>query len=178
MIENANKIIQEKKIKGSIAFLKDNVQDLSALECNFDLIYTERTLINLPTWKAQKEAIQNIISHLKKNGIYVMCESSMDGLNKINLLRESIDLPQITHPWHNRYLFDDEINKLDLKEIALESVNDFSSTYYFLSRVVNAHIASNEGKEPDYNAPINQLAFKLPPFGDIGQTKIWLWRKK
>jgi ubiquinone/menaquinone biosynthesis C-methylase UbiE len=177
MIDNANKIIQGKKMKGNIIFQKDNIQDLLALDCNFDLIYTERTLINLPTWDAQKMAIHNIFSHLVKKGIYAMCESSMDGLNKINSLRASIDLPQITHPWHNRYLFDEEINELAMEGITLDSVNDFSSTYYFLSRVVNAHIALNEGKEPDYNSIINQLALKLPPFGDVGQTKIWLWRK-
>jgi hypothetical protein len=34
------------------------------------------------------------------------------------------------------------------------------------------------GKEPEYDSPINQLALKLPPFGDIGQTKIWVWRKR
>jgi len=177
MIENAKKIAQEKKMKGAVTFLKDDVQDLSGLDRDFDFIYTERTLINLSTWDAQKKAIENIFSHLVKKGIYAMCESSMDGLNKINTLRASVDLPQITPPWHNRYLRDEEINTHTLQGITLESVNDFSSTYYFLSRVVNAHIASNEGKEPDYNSIINQLALKLPPFGDFGQTKIWLWRK-
>lgn len=177
MIDNAKTLIREKELPDRITFRKGNVQDLSDLDADFDLIYTERTLINLPTWVAQKTAIQSIIAHLKKNGKYVMCESSMDGLEKINTLRASIGLSKISHPWHNRYFFDSEITSLTLENATLESVNDFSSTYYFLSRIVNAHVAAKEGKEPEYNSIINQLALNLPPFGDVGQTKIWTWRK-
>ena len=53
----------------------------------------------------------------------------------------------------------------------------YSSTYYFLSRVVNAWEAAQSGKDPDYDAPVNQLALKLPPIGDFGQGRLWLWRK-
>ena len=56
--------------------------------------------------------------------------------------------------------------------------NDYSSTYYFLSRVVNAAVAAEAGEDPDYDSFINRLALKLPPMGDMGQGKIWLWRRK
>ena len=62
--------------------------------------------------------------------------------------------------------------------VMLEEVRFISSTYAFLSRVVNAWLAKKEGEEPSYDAPVNKLALELPAFGGIGQTKIWVWRKK
>ena len=52
-----------------------------------------------------------------------------------------------------------------------------SSTYYFLSRVVNAWLAAKEGKEPDYNSPVNELALHLPAIGDMGQGRTWVWKR-
>jgi len=108
-----------------------------------------------------------------------MCENSQNGLDRINSLRREIGLESITTPWHNRYLLDTELSQLDIPGVRLERVNFYSSTYYFLSRIINAWIASNEGKEPDYEAPINQLALRLPAVvGDFGQGRIWLWRRR
>jgi hypothetical protein len=107
-----------------------------------------------------------------------MCENSQDALNKINAFRERVELTRIEPPWHNRYLHEVEIDQVAIPGIRLEQVNHFSSTYYFLSRIVNASIAQQEGKEPDYESPINQLALKLPSYGDMGQGQIWQWRKK
>jgi hypothetical protein len=143
----------------------------------FDMIYTERTLINLPDWSTQSKAIADISKLLVESGRYVMCESSQDGLDSINSLRQKLGLNLITPPWHNRYLKDAEVAKLAIPGIKLEEVRDFSSTYYFLSRVVNVWMAAREGKEPEYDAPVNQLALELPAFGNIGQTRIWAWRK-
>jgi hypothetical protein len=52
-----------------------------------------------------------------------------------------------------------------------------ASTYYLLSRVVYAKLASDEGIEPNYNAPINTIAVQLPSMGEFGYSKLWVWRK-
>jgi hypothetical protein len=143
----------------------------------FHLIYTERVLINLPDWKAQSAAITAITGLLAPGGAFVMCENSKDGLDKINVLRESVQLPKIDAPWHNRYLRDAELATLRIPGIILETINYYSSTYYFLSRVVNAAVAAKAQAEPDYESDINQLALHLPSVGDLGQGRIWLWRK-
>jgi ubiquinone/menaquinone biosynthesis C-methylase UbiE len=166
-----------RSLKGTVRFEKGDVQDLSGISDRFDLAYTERTIINLPDWDAQKKAIVGITNLLVEEGSYVMCEHSHEGLCKINSLRKRLGLSEIAPPWHNRYIREHEVEQVDFPGVSLDSIVDFSSTYYFLSRLVNAWIASQEGKEPEYEAPINQLALELPSFGDIGQGKIWLWRK-
>ena len=115
---------------------------------------------------------------LAPNGTYAMCENSQDGLDAINALRAKVSLSAIVPPWHNRYFRDAELAELRLPGVRLADVQFYSSTYYFLSRVVNAWQAAREGREPDYDAPINQLALQLPPMGDYGQGRLWLWRRE
>lgn len=177
MIEEAKLTAASSKLKGSAVFHVANIKNIPKILGSFDLIYTERALINLASWHEQKQAIADISNFLVDGGIYVMCESTRDGLERINRIREKIDLSRVEPPWHNRYLFDSEVEQCTIPGLKLESVEHFSSTYYFLSRVVNAWMAVQEGSEPDYNAPVNQLALSLPPIGDLGQTQIWLWRK-
>lgn len=172
--ENLNKY---GNLKGKIDFLTGDHNTLYSIGAKFDLIYTERTIINLLDWKEQKSAILRIFSLLKTNGKYIMCENSQDGLNKINHFRKCANLNEIIPPWHNRYLVDEEVNKIKFPGIELETINPFSSTYYFISRIINAWMADQEGKEPDYDATINKLGMELPPYGDMAQTKIWVWKK-
>jgi len=143
----------------------------------YDMVYTQRCLINLPTWEAQAKAIRYLTGLLKPGGCYIMCENSYDGLLQINLLRENCGLTAITPPWHNIYFWDCSIATLKINGVTLEDINTYSSTYYFLSRVVNAYQAAGQGRQPAYDSDINTLALELPAFGNTAQGKIWVWRK-
>lgn len=176
MIKEANLLAKETKTKGMVSFFQGNVLEMPEVT-DFDIIYTERVLINLNDWNEQKNAIVNIMEKLKPGGKYIMCENCIEGLDSINKLRELLDLEAITSPWHNRYLVMNEIDSLKIPGATLKQVDHITSTYAFLSRIVNAAVAEHEGLQPDYNSFINQLALKLPMIGDLGQTKIWLWEK-
>lgn len=177
MITAAKDLVKGKRLKGKLDFMVGDITKMPELKGAFDRIYTERVIINLKDWKAQAKSIRDITSLLKKNGVFVMCENSQDGLDKINELRECAGLDEIKPPWHNRYLRDKEVGKLSISGVKLEKVVCYSSTYYLLSRVINAWLAKQEGKEPSYNAPVNKLALELPSIGEFGQGRIWLWKK-
>ena len=187
MIGDARELANKRKLKGPIHF---GVWDITDCFLNyqsmFDLVYTQRAIINLPDWETQKKTIELLGTYLKPGGKYLMCECSQDGLDEINQLRKQIELDEIKSPWHNRYLRDKEVMSLayeaadafgSQKNVGLQRVHDFSSTYYYLSRIINAWLAAQEGKEPDYNSPINQLSLQLPSFGNCGQVKLWVWQK-
>jgi ubiquinone/menaquinone biosynthesis C-methylase UbiE len=163
-----------------IDFVRGDVCDLAARVGGkpFDLIYTERSIINLPTWEAQAKAISDICGLLKPGGKYVMCEHSRDGLDQCNAWRAALNLPPIKVPWHNRYLRDEEI--YGLKPIPPPNESNFAGLYYYHSRVLNAKLAADAGVEPDYDAPINRLALDLPlgrgPQGFQGYSRIWVWQ--
>ena len=162
MIKEAKKLAQDQKLKGSVEFKCLDVTFLKKSKARYDLIYTERVIINLLTWKEQKKAIQNICGLLKRGGFFLMLENSADGLKKINAFRKCIGLNAIQAPWHNRYLNDQEIQSLKIKGIKLDNIDYYSSVYYFLSRIVNAFLAKHKNNKPDYNSKINRLALSLP----------------
>jgi ubiquinone/menaquinone biosynthesis C-methylase UbiE len=177
MVSKALELGSSIQTKGRAHFQVGDVGSLSSLAERFDLVYSERALINLKNWEEQRNAIAALTDLLLPGGIYVMCENSIDGLEAINELRRYAGLDSISPPWHNRYMMDAEIETLSLPGVSLVEINYFSSTYYFISRVINAWLSAKEGVLPSYDAPVNKLALSLPPIGKIGQGRIWVWRK-
>ena len=177
MIAAAQQRLQSAMLKGSVNFAVGDVRSLPAERYDYDLAYSERVLINLPDWASQAAAIKAVVSRLKIGGRYLMLENSKDGLDVINQMRLTVGLEQIAPPWHNRYLCESEINALQIEGIKLQAVEAIGSTYYFISRVINAWQAKLENEIPRYDAPINQLALLLPPVGNFGQTKLWIWER-
>lgn len=177
MVEAARAAAQAESLKGRVHFREGDISDLPGDLGSFDFIYTERLLINLPDWVTQQAAIARLAELLRAGARYVMCENSQTGLDAINELRRRVGLSDITPPWHNRYLDDREVEELELDALRLEEVQPFSATHYLLSRVINAALAKQEGVEPAYDSPVNQLALRLPAIGDTAQVKIWVWRK-
>lgn len=177
MIEAATAMAAEAGVAARVRFAVADVRDEPVLEETVDAIYTERMLINLPDWPAQQKAIRYLVGHLRPGGRFLMCENSATGLSQLNALRAAAGLEPISPPWHNVYFDDAEVAGLDLEGARLASLEAYSGTYYFLSRVVNAWLAAQEGKTPSYDAPVNQLALQLPPVVDCAQGKLWIFEK-
>lgn len=106
-----------------------------------------------------------------------MCESFVDGLVEINSYRESLGLDKIEKPWHNRYLSLDEIKVISEIMSCKSKIIDFSGSYYFVSRVINAHKAFESGSEPKYDDPINLMSLRLPSLPVCGQSKLAIFYK-
>lgn len=179
MIHQA-KMEQERRGLGSAPIRFDvwDIKEIAKLTERYDVVITERVLINLASWEEQKNAIRDLVGLLNSGGRYLMCENFIDGLENLNTMRVKLGLSAIQVPWHNRYLRRSEAGTVDFARKVAEE--DFSSAYYFLSRVVNAWMAKQEGVEPRYDAPVNRLALELcdmPGFSalDIGQTRLWIW---
>lgn len=162
-----------------------SLQDVTTPTLNlgqFNLIYTQRCLINLPTWEQQGGAIERILSWLKPGGAFLVLECCHEGLDGINELRAMVDLPAIRPPSHNRYFYAQEISDLgaSLERDGLAYLAHWEPvcpTYALISRVLNAALAAQEGKEPQYDAAINRLALKLPAIGNAGQNRMWVFRR-
>lgn len=130
------------------------------IDIKFDKIITKRLLINL-NGNDKLKAIKNINDMLKDNGTYMMVECFLEPLEKINIIRNKLDLSEIKVKYFNEYLsykFLDEIKSIFI----VKEIIDFESLYYFISRVFNAYVSDGE---PDYYAPINKLALKLTKMG-------------
>jgi len=177
-------MIETAKAAGNsgIEYAVHDVRDASRDGAPYDMIYTQRCLINLATWAEQRVAILHLLSLLRPGGEYLMCECIVEGLDGINDLRARFALPAIQQHWHNRYLMSYELSTLshyveDHCIAMMWTVEHPLSTYALLSRVINAAIAAQEGKQPSYDALVNRLALDLPSIGSLGQNRLWVWRR-
>lgn len=160
MITTANKLKERDPKYQNISFYHmDATQpDLrKTLGGNFDAVITKRLLINLETDSAREKVLQNISELLKPNGLYLMTECFEEPLCRVNKIRGKLNLDAIKVHEFNRYLTSDFMNVATQYFDVIKMV-DFQSTYYFVSRVMNAYLS--EGT-PSYTAAINQLAVKL-----------------
>ena len=162
---------------GTVDFDVDDISNPQIKWSDFDKVITERCLINLPTREMQVAAIMRIHDMLRTGGLFLMMEDTLQGLQKLNSLRNIAGLYEIKTRWHNIYIDEDYVldaikNKFDLIEI-----NNFTSTYYIGSRIFNA-VQTTEGQEPDYLSKINVVAATLPDIGDYVYLKLLVLRKK
>jgi len=177
MIEQAKLALSktENDFKERITFQTGDVLEINDQE-KFDIVVTCRCLINLINFDEQKRALQNIHKLLRKDGLYIMSENTLDGLNKINSMRAIVGLNEIPMRWHNQY-FDEKLLFGFLEQyFEILEINNFASLYYIASRVFNAKLTPS-GKEPNYLAEINKIAAQLPSVGDYGPTKIFVLKK-
>jgi SAM-dependent methyltransferase len=144
----------------------------------FDLAYTTRCLINLPTWDLQLAALDRIADCLKEGGHYAMIENFIEGQRAFNELRLEFGLEPIAVRDHNNFFNIGQIrDKLKGKFDLIESLN-ISSSYYLISRLVYSKICQLNNVEPDYLDPHHEWGARLPFSGEYGPVRLMLWQKK
>ena len=126
----------------------------------FDMVIGKRLLINIKG-EAKRQALRNVYDMLRDGGTYLMIECFVDPLERTNDARQVLGLDRIKVKEFNEYLTAGFLKEVD-RYFTTERVIDVASLYYFISRVFNA--ALTEG-QPDYFAPMNQVAAKLTQAG-------------
>jgi ubiquinone/menaquinone biosynthesis C-methylase UbiE len=178
MVEAANTLIGQTEFTDRfVSKVGDLLSPPKFKTDNYDLVYTERSLINLDNYEDQIVALEKMTHSLNLGGKILLCESFIEGLNEINLYRNAIGLEEISAPWHNTYLSLEYLTNNLPNNLKLLKVEHFTSTYYFISRVVNAWLAKNENKEPDYGDDVNKLGVLLPSIEICSQTKLMVLEK-
>lgn len=176
MVKVANETNENiKDLCGNVSFECGDVLNLNK-EKKYDVVMTNRCLINLQNDNQHKKAIDNIYDVLKPGGIFLMMECTKQGLKKISEVRESFNLEPITERWHNYYINEDEIIPYIKSKFSDIKVNNFNSTYFLISRTINALVTSEDNKI-DYLSDINKISAKLPPLGDYAPLKLFIIRK-
>lgn len=170
MLHEAGKVKESlpSEIKDKISFNQANIKNLDIEPEKYDVVITDRCLINLTTREEQFTAIKQVHKILKPGGYYLMCENTEKGLNNLNQLRAIAELDEITVRWHNLYLDENHLNESfkDLFEVV--DIVKFASFYYLASRIINGKIAKEQNISPNYNSDINRIARLISSIGDFG----------
>jgi len=136
--------------KGEITICSSGDPFLPDVLNKYDIIITKRLLVNLSN-KDLGETLCNIRAMLKPNGKYIMVECFKEPLERVNKIRETLNLPIIkVDAKHNTYLSESFVETLPFRK---KFKNDFMSFYYLVSRTLNAKLSS-----ADYNSEINNIS--------------------
>ncbi len=167
-------------VRARLTFRQADVTELEAAldGRRFDVVTSGRCLINLPTPELQRRAVEQIATAVRPGGTYIAIENFVEGQAAMNQARAAVGLPEIPVRWHNRFMSEAELRAW--AEPGFESVEfvDFSSAYYFATRVVYSGMCAMRGEKPDYDHEIHRLAPRLPWFGTFSPIRLVLLRRR
>ena len=159
MIEQAEKNLANQS-DCKISFHVGDVRRLQFEDEAFDVVYTTRTLINLPNWEDQKKGIEECIRVCKSGGKVIFSEAFWEPLVLLNAMRTLKNLPSLVEHDFNRYLKKAKLEDfLNEKNIKFDAV-DFSSVYYLGSRFLR-ELVTNPDDYEGYSNPINKLFYEI-----------------
>ena len=158
------------------AFFEGDATSLKFDDDFFDIILTQRCLINLFSWDEQKKALNEIYRVLKPGGYYLMIEGFIDGLQNNNKARIECGLSEIKEA---------SFNKCIDKKLFLEAVDgkfsvtgesyNFLSSHYFISRVLHALVTKGEQIK---NTEFVKFFSFLPPIGNYSPIQAFVLTKQ
>ncbi len=160
MVQAAQQAKGEHGFGENIHFMQGDVRALQFADGSFDVAYTTRVLINLPTWELQMQGIGECIRVVKPNGVIVLSEGFWEPLMLLNAMRALKSLSPLVEHDFNRYL---KLGALEeyLKKLGLRyHVDDFSSLYYLGSRFLR-ELVTDPDAFPGFSNPINELFFEI-----------------
>jgi ubiquinone/menaquinone biosynthesis C-methylase UbiE len=151
---------------------------------NYDVVFTDRCLINLASTPQQLRAISAMAAKIRPGGHLVMIENSSSTYEEQNRYRRALGLPARTPATYNLFLDEDEIlPHLSNVALTLVDIEDFISLHDLMLYVL---VPAINGGRVDYEHPLVEAATKLSvaassarssPFGSAGQNRLYFCQK-
>lgn len=186
MIDAAREAATANGFRDRSSFRIGNALELSktpGLLAQYDVVFTDRCLINIAPVDLQMRAITGLAAKVRKGGHLIMIENSMATYDRQNHCRALLDLPARTPAAFN--LFFDETRILPhLETLGLEvEIEDFISLHDLMLYVL---VPAINGGTVDYDHPLVHAATRLniavsaetsSAFGAFGQGRMFVCRK-
>jgi len=187
MVDAAAENSQKSGIEDRVRFFVGDVlalEKVSRLESTYDIVFTDRCLINLNTVALQEQAITALSSKVRSGGYLFMIENSFATYQEQNHCRELLGLKPRTPAAFNLF-FDESRIRPHIAAIGLNlvDVEDFISLH---DLVLYALVPAINGGEVDYEHPLVHAATVLSKemsgtkpgaFGTFGQNRLYVCRK-
>jgi SAM-dependent methyltransferase len=183
MIRQAKRALEGRKsfVKGEVSFVDGNITALASKASRFDKVIAIRVVINLGSWRDQLAALRECARVLKKGGLLLLSDATVQGWRNLNRLREEWGLPAISMPAFNLYLDQDQVVEAVADRLTLVKLVNFSSTYFVATRVLKPLLIAATGVKRDAADPAmewNRWCAQLPAWGDYGTQKLFVFRKR
>jgi ubiquinone/menaquinone biosynthesis C-methylase UbiE len=182
MIDEARVRLQavKQEIRGSVEFDVGDITELKERSNTYDKVVVVRVLINLGNWERQIKGLHECVRVLKQGGLLLLSEATLQGWERLNALRAEWGLEEIPMPAFNQYMDQEQLISAVRDEAKLLEISNFASTYYVGTRVLKPLLAKATHAPvsvADPNAEWNRWFSQLPPAGDYGTQKLFVFRK-
>ena len=160
MIAAAREAHAARGLDERVEFHVGDVRELAFPDASFDVVYTTRVLINLPTWEEQVTGIGQCLRVARPGGKVILSEAFWEPLVLLNAMRSLVRLPPLVEHDFNRYLKKVKLEEL-LATLGVEySVEEFSSVYYLGSRFLR-ELVTDAAAYPGYSNPVNKVFYDI-----------------
>lgn len=161
---------------------RGDITNLQFSPDSFDLLVSERVIINVLSREDQAKAFAEASRILKPGGHFICIEGFVSPLRQLNEARREFCLPPIPMPTVNRWFEDEDFaeyikDKFDVIRASDLPPPNFLSSHYFMTRVFHDAIRPAEGKLRNTHFA-KFFAEVLPPVGDYGPVKLFLLRRR
>mgnify|MGYP001569402783 CR=1 FL=1 len=187
MVESAQKLKIDSSIDSSrINFYAGDVlrlADQKDIKAQYDIVFTDRCLINLNTKALQCAALDQLSAKVKNGGYLLILENSDRTYQRQNDCRQAVGLPRRTPAEYNLFINEEDFLGHAQKALKLIGVDDFGTLHdivlYVLVPMIN-------GGAVDYKHPLVNAAAELSvsmadqhgsAFGDFGQNRLFVFHK-
>lgn len=168
-----------------LAFLHGDATELdgvAALERAYDVVFTDRCLINLPSTELQLAALEGLVRRLARGGTLLLIENTLQAHARLNDAREALGLPRRPAAEYNAFLDEEHFVPRLRSLVELVAIEDFGSLH---DLVLYALLPATSRGEVGYGHPLVQAATTLSlaastmrpsPFGSFGQNRLFIGR--
>ena len=170
MIKGARENLAKYTPQYSVEFHVADARRLPFNDNSFDAVYTTRTLINLPNWQQQKEALNELVRVCCLGGVVVVSEAFWEPLVRLNAIRTVAGLPPVVEHDFNRYLKESSLSSyLDTRKL-IHEWHRFAGLYYLGTRFVREIIEDEHLN--GYDTVVHKLFYDLEKSYDGGVFSI------
>lgn len=149
------------------------------MDYDYDVVISQRFLINLMEWKLQQQVLLDLTSRLKRGGRLLMLEGSQQGVDSLNEFRAALGLEPIPVKWHNLF-FDDHALVDFMEQHGYQFVSENGlGTYFLLTRGIRPMF----DRDLSWDNAFNRLAAsprtdELMGLGSkFSRLKLWVFTK-
>jgi len=146
----------------------------------FDVVVSQRFIINLMEWPLQQTVITKLIDSLRSGGRLILLEGHKCGVDELNAYRQASALEPIPVKWHNLFLDEGKLIPFVEKNGCELVDEDGLGAYYLLTRGVRPQLEKNLPWDCEFNrmAAAQHVANLLGLGARFSRLKLWMFQKK
>ena len=169
------------QLLGKVEFDVGDITDLKEPTEAYDKVIGIRIIINLIEWSQQLTGLRECVRVLKRGGIFLLSEATLQGWQRLNRFRREWGLSDIPMPPFNQYLDEEQVINVLSGNLECIEIANFSSTYYVGTRILKPLLIQVLETRIDVANPDmewNRWFAQLPSWGNYGVQKLFVFRKK